>query len=121
MQPRSDLGIQSAMFYAELQRLSTGEFKRLCGVSRESFSDMVAVLRPYLGRQGQRGRHNKLRVEDQLLVALDYWREVGGCTKPRWDASSGKLRTSWSSAVSCVYLTGGNSTNRHGDGKCWWW
>jgi hypothetical protein len=63
------------MSYAELQRLSTGEFKRLCGVSRETFNDMVEVLRPHLERQGQRGGQNKLRVEDQLLVALEYWRE----------------------------------------------
>ncbi|EKQ69908.1 hypothetical protein OsccyDRAFT_1526, partial [Leptolyngbyaceae cyanobacterium JSC-12] len=63
------------MSYTELQRLSTGEFKRLCGVSRETFSDMVEVLRPHLERQGKRGGQNKLRVEDQLLVALEYWRE----------------------------------------------
>ncbi len=63
------------MPYTELQRLSTGEFKRLCGVSRETFNDMVEVLRPHLERQGQRGGQNKLRVEDQLLVALEYWRE----------------------------------------------
>ncbi|BAU44954.1 transposase family protein [Leptolyngbya sp. O-77] len=40
---------------------------------------MVEVLRPHLGphldRQGQRGGQAKLSVEDQLLVALEYWRE----------------------------------------------
>lgn len=63
------------MSYTELQQLSAGEFKRLCGVSRETFSDMVEVLRPHLERQGKRGGQNKLSVEDQLLVALEYWRE----------------------------------------------
>ena len=36
---------------------------------------MVEVLRSNLERQGQRGGQNKLSVEDQLLVTLEYWRE----------------------------------------------
>ena len=63
------------MWYTELQHLSAPELKRLCGVSRETFSQMVEVLRPHLERQGQRGGQAKLNVEDQLLVALEYWRE----------------------------------------------
>lgn len=63
------------MRYTELQLLSRGEFKRLCGVSRETFAEMVAVLRPELERQGRRGGQPKLSVEDQLLVGLEYWRE----------------------------------------------
>ena len=63
------------MRYSELEHLSKPEFKRLCGVSRETFREMVEVLHPYLDRQGQRGGQAKLSVEDQLLVALEYWRE----------------------------------------------
>lgn len=63
------------MQYTDLQRLSATEFKRLCGVSRGTFADMIEVLRPHLERQGRRGGQNKLSVEDQLLVALEYWRE----------------------------------------------
>lgn len=63
------------MSYIDLQYLSKGEFKRLCGVSRDTFTEMVEVLRPHLERQGQRGGQNKLRTEDQLLVTLEYWRE----------------------------------------------
>jgi hypothetical protein len=63
------------MPYQELQSLSAVAFKRLSGVSRETFSEMVEVLRPQLERQGKRGGQNKLSVEDQLLVALEYWRE----------------------------------------------
>jgi hypothetical protein len=55
----------------DLQHLSAEEFKRLCGVSRETFSEMVEVLRPHLERQGQRGGQNKLGTEDQQLVALE--------------------------------------------------
>jgi hypothetical protein len=59
------------MRYNELERLSNPEFKRLCGVSRNTFNEMVEVLRPALERRGQRGGQAKLSVEDQLLVALD--------------------------------------------------
>jgi len=59
----------------DLQHLAAGEFKRLCGVSRNTFTEMVEVLRPHLERQGQRGGQNKLSAEDQLLVTLEYWRE----------------------------------------------
>ena len=63
------------MPYTDLQNLSAAEFKRLCGVSHETFNEMVEVLRPDLERQGRRGGQNKLSVEDQLLVTLEYWRE----------------------------------------------
>lgn len=63
------------MSYIDLQHLSAGEFKRLCGVSRNTFTEMVEVLRPHVERQGQRGGQNKLSTEDQLLVTLEYWRE----------------------------------------------
>ncbi|MGH2414360.1 MAG: transposase family protein, partial [Microcystaceae cyanobacterium] len=60
---------------SELEYLSNPEFKRLCGVSRNTFREMIEVLRSQLDRQGQRGGQAKLSVEDQLLVALEYWRE----------------------------------------------
>ena len=47
----------------------------MCGVSRETFGEMVGVLHPQLARQRQRGGQTKLSVEDHLLVALEYWRE----------------------------------------------
>lgn len=63
------------MSYRELESLSDGEFKRLCGVSRKTFSAMVEVVGPALDRRGRKGGQAKLSVEDQLLVALEYWRE----------------------------------------------
>lgn len=44
-------------------------------MSRNTFNEMVEVVRPHLERQGRRGGQNKLSVEDQLLVTLEYWRE----------------------------------------------
>jgi hypothetical protein len=66
---------EADMRYSELEHLSNPEFKRLCGVSRQTFSERVEVLHSNLDRQGQRGGQAKLSVEDQLLVALEYWRE----------------------------------------------
>jgi hypothetical protein len=63
------------MVYSKLQQLSDGEFKRLCGVGRQTFAEMVEVLSPHLIRRGRRGGQAKLSVEDQLLVTLEYWRE----------------------------------------------
>ena len=63
------------MGYTDLERLSHPEFKRLCGVSHQTFSEMVEILRPQLDRSGKRGGQAKLTVEDQLLVAMEYWRE----------------------------------------------
>ena len=63
------------MSYTDLQYLSATEFKRLCGVSRDTFAQMIEVLRPQLERVGRRGGQNKLSTEDQLLITLEYWRE----------------------------------------------
>ncbi len=61
--------------YSDLEPLDDGGFKRLCGVSRATFAEMVEILSPHLERRGKRGGQAKLSVEDQLLVALEYWRE----------------------------------------------
>ena len=58
-----------------LQQLSDVEFKRLCGVSRNTFEEIVKVLHPDLKRSCQRGGQNNLSTQDQLLVTLEYWRE----------------------------------------------
>jgi len=74
------------MPYSELDPLSSDEFKRLCGVSRNTFSEMVEVLRPDLERQGRRGGQNKLMVEDQLLIGLEKSARI-----PQPVSSRGKL------------------------------
>lgn len=63
------------MTYEDVQQLNPPQFKRLCGVTRETFRVMVLVLQPHLDRTGKRGGQAKLSVEDQLLIALEYWRE----------------------------------------------
>ena len=63
------------MTYEEIQQLNPPQFKRFCGVTRETFQAMVSVLNPHLDRRGKRGGQSKLSVEDHLLITLEYWRE----------------------------------------------
>ncbi len=63
------------MRYEILRQLSPGQFKRLTGVSDSTFEVMVSTLNKTLNRSGKRGGQNKLSVPEQLLVALQYWRE----------------------------------------------
>lgn len=63
------------MEYATLENLPAPQFKRACGVNRSTFAAMVEELRESLDRSGKRGGQNRLSVENQLLIALQYWRE----------------------------------------------
>ena len=63
------------MLYEDLIELPPSQFKRACGVDRQTFAAMVDVLSPHLERSGQRGGQNTLPVKDQLLLTLQYWRE----------------------------------------------
>ena len=64
------------MKYDQIKELDDEKFRRLTGVKRATFSKMVDIL-----RQADRlkklkgGRRNKLKLEDQLLMALEYLRE----------------------------------------------
>jgi hypothetical protein len=63
------------MSYEQIKNLRPSEFKRFCGVKPELFQEMVEVLKPKLPKPKQRGGQPKLTIEDQLLMALEYWRE----------------------------------------------
>jgi hypothetical protein len=60
------------MYYETLKHLKDSDFKRLTGVQRETFDQMLAAV-----EQGLRGfgRPPKLSRADQLLMTLMYWRE----------------------------------------------
>ena len=62
--------------HAELQKLSPTHFRRLTGVKRETFEQMVVIL---LEEQNKRyrkaGRKGALIIEDKLLMSLEYLRE----------------------------------------------
>lgn len=60
------------MFYNDIHDKASLDFKRLTGVTRETFDAMLNVV-----ERSHRtfGRPSKLSDADQLLLALMYWRE----------------------------------------------
>lgn len=60
------------MNYGTIEQIKDSDFKRLTGVQRETFEQMLAVI-----KKGLRdfGRPSKLSRADQLLMTLMYWRE----------------------------------------------
>ena len=63
------------MRHSEVEGLPPGEFKRLTGVKRETFEQMLEVLRQSERQKKRSGRPSKLSSADQLLLTLMYWRE----------------------------------------------
>lgn len=64
------------MLYEKLKELSAADFKRYCGVTRPTFDKMCEVVAEKSARQRLAdGRPRKLSIEDQVLLALEYWRE----------------------------------------------
>jgi len=64
------------MSYEQVKDLPPAEFKRYCGVQPQTFQKMVGVVSTHLNRKRHvLGRPTKLSVEDQVLMALEYWRE----------------------------------------------
>jgi len=62
--------------YEKASRLKGSDFKQIIGVKKETFDEMVGVLREaYAAKHTRRGRHAKLSLEDQLFLSLKYWRQ----------------------------------------------
>jgi hypothetical protein len=61
--------------YKQVKNLEPIEFKRLCGVTPATFEQMVKVVAAEKVLSKKSGRPNKLSVEDQVLMTLEYWRE----------------------------------------------
>ena len=60
------------MRYETIEHLKDTDFKRLTGVERETFAQMLQVVEKRLSNFG---RPPKLGRADQLLMTLMYWRE----------------------------------------------
>ena len=60
------------MRYETIEHLKDTAFKRLTGVQRETFEEMLKVVEKGLR---EFGRPPKLSRADQLLMTLMYWRE----------------------------------------------
>jgi hypothetical protein len=66
------------MFWKQIQNLPDKRFKRLTGVKREVFLQMLDAVNKYRQQtltHPTRGKPPKLGVEDKLLVMLMYYRE----------------------------------------------
>lgn len=64
------------MSYEQIKNLRPVDFKRYCGVKPHSFQKMVEVFSEHLQKTRTKpGRPPKLSVEDQVLMALEYWRD----------------------------------------------
>ena len=64
------------MYWEDVKDLSSEEFRRLTGVKRQTFEEMLKVLK--LARReklSKGGRSPKLKTEVVLLMALEYLRE----------------------------------------------
>ena len=63
------------MNYESLKNVSDTEFKRASGVPRETFEAMRQAWLDAQASKRKAGRPSKLSTNDQLLLALSYWRE----------------------------------------------
>ena len=64
------------MKYHKLQDYSDEEFRRLTGVKRATFEKMINILKDAESKKKSLGgKPNILKIEDRLLMALEYIRE----------------------------------------------
>ena len=62
------------MRYEKAKKLKDSEFKRLCGVKKETFLEMCEIVQA-VENQKRSGRNCNLSVENQVLLTLTFWRE----------------------------------------------
>lgn len=62
------------MRYEKARNLKDSDFKRLCGVKKETFLAMCEIVQA-VEEQKTSGRNCNLSVEDQVLLTLTFWRE----------------------------------------------
>ena len=62
--------------YRKVNKLTEEDFKRVVGVSKDTFKEMVKVVRKhYRERQSKGGRKKSLSANDETLMMLEYYRE----------------------------------------------
>ncbi len=62
--------------YSKVIRLSDRDFKRVVGVKKETFKDMVKVVRKhYFDNKSKGGTTKSLSANDETLMMLEYYRE----------------------------------------------
>jgi hypothetical protein len=62
--------------YEAVSKLSSIEFRRLTGVQKTTFTEMIVVVKEAENkRTSRRGKPPHLSIEDRLLMTLEYLRE----------------------------------------------
>jgi len=62
--------------YYKINKLENRDFKRIVGVNRDTFKDMVKVVRKhYRQRRSKGGTTKSLSANDETLMMLEYYRE----------------------------------------------
>lgn len=62
--------------YEAVSQLSSFDFRRLTGVQKTTFIEMITVVKEAENkRTSRRGKPSHLSIEDKLLMALEYLRE----------------------------------------------
>lgn len=63
------------MNYEQAKKLKPDEFKRLSGVTLQTFERMVEIVKKQVKTKKKAGRPSKLSLENQILMTLEYLRE----------------------------------------------
>ena len=63
------------MEYRKIRKLSAKQFKRLTGVQKKTFKQMVELVKNEEKKKKKSGCPCKLRIEEQVLMTLQYLRE----------------------------------------------
>lgn len=64
------------MKFDAIRNLKPEEFRRLTGVKRETFNQMIEIIEEAVRvKKAKGGRPNKLSVPDRILMTLEYLRE----------------------------------------------
>jgi len=62
--------------YSKVKNLTDKDFKRVVGVKKETFKDMLKVVRQhYKNKKAKGGTNRALSATDELLMMLEYYRE----------------------------------------------
>ncbi len=64
------------MTYKKVKNLRAEDFKRLTGVHFATFNQMVEIVKQAENLRKKTGRPPKLKIEDQILMVLEYLRKV---------------------------------------------
>lgn len=63
------------MKFWRAKQLTSRKFKRLTGLSRRTFQEMVGLVKADEKKKKKSGRRPKLIIEDKVLMVIQYWRE----------------------------------------------